>query len=319
MLRRGFFSRTERGVVLVAALLILVILSAVVLEHAYSVRVESSLAGGARDRLRARLALRSAVTFAGEMLALDMDPRFTALNEPWARPMAPMVLPDGTTVTFRVSDEAARYNIAFFDSDGKLSSIAAKDGFERLLAALDLPRSIADKYVDWVDQDEKPFPEGAEREYEFLPGDPFFAPNRPIRVSEELYYLYEVPHEEIERLLPVVTIYSEERRVNVNTAPREVLESLSANLAPHQVSRILGNRKNTPFHSLEDLRERVNLDENLAGELNSILTVNSDLFRIGLEAESNGVRAFAEAVVRRPQDKNKNEDAEQTLVYWREW
>jgi general secretion pathway protein K len=99
--------------------------------------------------------------------------------------------------------------------------------FQRLLDTLGIDRAVADAVVDWLDNDENPRVGGAESSYYLGLPKPYRAKNDLFDTIGELRLVRGVTGEVFGTLLPFVTV-SSSGLVNINTAPKEVLMSLSA-------------------------------------------------------------------------------------------
>lgn len=90
------------------------------------------------------------------------------------------------------------------------------------------------------------------------------------------------------------------QRVNINTAPRHVLEAALAFGGGDPVDlaeRIIRHRQHTPFQSIDDLKQAFYSDRMEIERAGDYLTTRSNLFLIRVVAQSGNARASAAAAV----------------------
>jgi general secretion pathway protein K len=108
--------------------------------------------------------------------------------------------------------------------------------------------------------------------------------------------------------MDVLTIHSD-GKINVNTAPKEVLESLGETMDSSLASAIVEYRKEEPFESIEDLRKVPGMDDEVLAEIGEWITVKSSNFSIEAHVNCNGAVASIRAIAQRQGNKAK-------LIYW---
>lgn len=92
------------------------------------------------------------------------------------------------------------------------------------------------------------------------------------------------------------------RQVNVNTAPRHVLESaftmvMDSFSIPEFTQQVIDQRKEKPFTKIDELKELGNFDSETMTELKKYLTTQSTFFKIRVVSHSGNARASAVATV----------------------
>jgi general secretion pathway protein K len=293
--------RDDRGIALLIVLLAITLLTIVVIEFTDAAQVETHLALSARNALQATYLARSGVNVAEALVIVDaqLSPGHDSAQDFWARPYPPLPIGDGT-VAFRVRDEARFLN---------LNDMFAKDGsriqrnvevFRRLFNVLGVDPRILMAIIDWIDADSNPevTPAGAEQPYYLGLMPPPIVRNGPLLTLRELALVRGVTPTVLARLEGFVTVLPVTKglRVNVNTAPAEVLYALSDGMLadPGVVDRVIASRDNEPFTAPSEALENVTgLREALTsgGEDNSgLLDSNSNYFRIESVGEINDVR-----------------------------
>lgn len=292
----------ERGVALLVVLLAIVLLTVVVVEFTYSTQVETHVALSSRNALQAYYLARSGVNIAEALLIYDAQLGATdSEKDLWARPLPPLPVGDGT-VALRVRDEARALNLNDIVSGGFVRE-ERRQVFERLFDLLGVDRRILAAIVDWIDPDQEPWatPQGAEQPYYLGLTPPLEVRNGPLLTFRELLLVRAMTPTLLARLDGFVTVLPADRlRVNVNTAPPEVLYALSDGLAadPGIVDRLVAARGETPFTSASELRSVPGLDEAL-GVSRELIDTKSTYFRIEAVGAVNDVARGIVTVVRR--------------------
>ncbi len=169
----------------------------------------------------------------------DRGPQRDGLRDIWNRALPVTEIPGGN-IQGRIVGLSGRINVnTLVGADGGVNALA-RERFVRLLRRLQLNPAIADQLIDWIDSDGEAMPQGAERGG--YSGNPDYPANAPMTHISELRLLPAVDDQAYRRLRPLVyAAPAPASRININTAPTAVLQSLadglSANLADQIVSR----------------------------------------------------------------------------------
>ena len=218
----------EKGIALLVTLLILVLVVALVHE-VFRIGAQSAQSGAyGRDSIRCILLAEGGTGAARIVLRLDArDNQYDTLDEIWSRAALPITLGDGE-VRVTLEDEERKIDLnRIMLPNGNAPDERRLAVFQRLLDTLGIERTVADAVVDWLDNDENPRVGGAESSYYNGLPNPYRAKNDLFDTIGELRLVRGVTGEVFEKLLPFVTV-SSSGMVNLNTAPKEVLMSLSA-------------------------------------------------------------------------------------------
>ena len=218
----------EKGIALLVTLLILVLVVALVHEI-FRIGAQSAQSGAyGRDSIRCILLAEGGTGAARIVLRLDArDNQYDTLDEIWSRAALPITLGDGE-VRVTLEDEERKIDLnRLMLPNGNAPDERRLAVFQRLLDTLGIERTVADAVVDWLDNDENPRVGGAESSYYNGLPNPYRAKNDLFDTIGELRLVRGVTAEIYEKLLPFVTV-SSSGMVNLNTAPKEVLMSLSA-------------------------------------------------------------------------------------------
>ena len=304
----------ERGVALIAVMLVLALLAVVVTESAYSARLEASMVRAYRDGMLARhlaeagvhQAIREVLSQA-QVAAVDDEGRLafyrvlpgqTTPTRLPAMPRTRVALGPGE-FSYRISDESARL------------SLNTGDGarMDRLLQALDVERRqreiIYDSIQDWRDANDLNRPNGAESQFYLALPTPYRARNANIQDTAELLQIRGVTRElyagapDRPGLGELVTAVSG-NTVNVNTAPAPVLKAFG--LSDAEINDVVETRARAPYPTVP------------ARFTGRALTVGSSTFRIEAEGVVGGSRSRIVAVVRRGRPGRV---LDVTIISWR--
>ena len=228
---RDSFTDPERGVVLVAAVTALALMSVLALGLAATSALDARLGEKSLAALQAQALARSGVAVAAVVLAeTDAAGGPDTLGAPWAVDVGRQPLGPGW-VEVHVEDEARRLD---------LDAPELADAVPRLLVLLGLDPGLADALADWADADDAPRPRGAEREWYLAQTPPLVPRNAPFASVGELALVRGIDAAVLTRLRPFVTVAGE-HAVNPNTASREVLLAVVQDAAG--VDRLLAARR----------------------------------------------------------------------------
>lgn len=261
----------ERGMALLLTLLVTIILSVVVLEFNYLMRVRATLSGHLVDDLKARTVADAGVQTAKAVLLNDVladsesDSMVDALDEDWALEIE---LETQTSETKAyISDEMSKLNLNRLveraENELDIESTNAKivENVRRLFESLMLDPNLVDAIVDWIDENDEEQPFGAESSYYESLDSPVRCKNGPLDSVEELLLMEgfdkEILYgsEDVPGLAEFVTVCGEQGgRVNINTAPEEVIAAVLNNESV--ASAIVGMREEAPFEGAADMAAR---------------------------------------------------------------
>ncbi|MGE5248178.1 MAG: type II secretion system minor pseudopilin GspK [Verrucomicrobiota bacterium] len=286
---------SERGIALLVTLLILVLVLALANEiFRLGARAAQTSAYG-RDSIRCGL-LAEAGTAAAR-IALRQDARqntFDTLDELWSREAPPFDLGDGT-IRVTVEDEERKLNLNLLVlPNGNAPDENRLAEFRLLLSHLGLDPALADAVVDWLDNDDSPRVGGAESSYyEALPY-PYRAKNDLFDSIDELRLVRGFSKEVFEKVRPFVTVTSS-GKVNINTAPKEVLMSLSAGeisagggaIDESAANQLIAYRLEHPFRRPEDIGNVSPFFQDLYRKtrLRDLIDVRSTMFHVRAAGE----------------------------------
>src|SRR5437879_3828437 len=285
----------EHGIALLLTLLVLTLLVALILEFDAEARREYRDAAAFRDNFKATVLARASVQAARGVLQQDFvkDKQtgeiFDAPTDLWALPITNYAIGDGL-LTAQIEDEQGKLNlndlVAGGDPNAKNKKVLR---VKRLFELLQINPDLVDAIVDWVDQDEKPEPAGAESLYYQTLHPSYRAANLPLQTLLELRLIKGMTPEIIEKLSKLVTVYPSEgqSKVNLNTADPLVIQALDSDITQGMAAEIVQAR---PFKTIVEL-DRVSSFEDIGKKLRpeNLYDIKSNLFLARMMVRVNEV------------------------------
>ncbi len=241
----GARSRLRRGVAMLAAMWLVVIIAAVALQFSLTARERVLLGQSASDRTRDRAATAGALATMLARLEFDLRNRATQAGAASLRSSDPWLGIDSIysgelligddTVQVDASDLGARLNI------NQLSEVEIRQLFSFVLRDYQLADQLAQSIMDWIDADDLPRTAGAERAEYIRDGRMVLPTNGQFREVDDLIHVAGMTPDILTLVRPFLTTYGAGTRVNVNTAPEAVLRALPG-MTDVIVANILGMR-----------------------------------------------------------------------------
>jgi general secretion pathway protein K len=293
-------AKDQRGFALLAVTLVLALLGVAITEFAFSMRLEAAMVRTYKDAAQARHLAEAGVQQAiREILSdasvhgLDEDGQLVFYQGPpgGASPKALPQLPRSRVplgageFSYRISDEESRLNINA-GATPQLSTLLLNLGMEKEQRDV-----ITDSIEDWRDTNDTKRLNGAESD-DYAKGDvPYRARNGNLQDVAELLQIKGITPElyngtdEKPGLVDLLTVRSR-GTVNINTAPKEVLQAIGMSEA--EIEDIVQSRSKAPYGAVP------------ARYTGRRLTVGTATFRIEAEGLIGGEpRARIVAIVQR--------------------
>jgi len=309
---RKFIAGQEKGMVLLLVLIVVVLLTAMLSEFAFSSLIDLRLAETYRDSTRAYYLARGGVR-AGQMILKEDKNDSDARSEMWGQ---------GVT-NYPIGEGIVSINIE--DLDGLLSVNALVVGnnpqpdqkvrFLRLFEYLGLeaPENLVAALIDWLDGDDQVYSQdgavGAESSYYMGLNPPYRARNGAMASKEELSLVRGFTAEVVTRIKPYVTLYGD-MHVNCNTAPPEVLATLYFDhdlpVSLEEAKDIATVSDQTPFAAEADFKKVFPALSALFptnANLIDSLKYTSEFYRIRSQAWINDGTRTVTAVVRKSNNR----------------
>lgn len=299
----------NRGSALVVTLLVVATLVTLTLSLAEDTGLEISLASYSRDRRAAGLASYAGVQAAMASLAADEDLERDSLREAWATfsgPPAGMEPAEDVDVAVAVFDESAKIPVnALVKEDGSIDERTQRQ-MERLFAALEIPEERLEPLLDWLDADDIERLDGAEHAYYRNRSPPYRCANGPLVTLGQLSLVK--GFEDLD-LAAYLTLYSD-GKININTAPVPVLQSLDDGVDRSLAEAVAAYREREDFAAVQDMKTVPGFPAAVFQKVEPFLTVTSSAFSVESEGRYAGTVVRTSAVVRRL-------ERDVRPVYWR--
>jgi type II secretory pathway component PulK len=280
--------RRDGGVALMLALLVLVILVILIAQMSVSSLHNRTVAENHLADLQNTYGTRAGYHQALLFLQADLDkaPEVDSLRERWA---APIEFDLGIArVRVTIADSERFINLSQLVNDKGEANPTVVMQFRRLVRALRYPPDTADRIIDYIDGDSR-------GEFESLArNERLFNLEELLRIEgllPEIVYGGMISGEERRGLKDFVTLWPKESseaagRVNLNTAPTELFQSLSDQMTIGLAEAIVAWRSRGPdgrpreFHKVDELKQVGGIAEALFTEISGQLTVKSATFEI---------------------------------------
>ncbi len=285
-----------RGAALILAMLIAALAATVAVTLAAG--QQQWLAGVAlrSEQVQAQALAQAGVQWARQIMFEDvrLGP-VDHLGEPWALPL-PATPIDNGSIQGRIVDAQGLLNLNDLGRDTAFGALA-RARFERLFARLGVPVGMLDVIADWVDVDSVARPNGAEDAWYLAQPSAALAANAPIVRVAELAALRNFTAQAADALAPYVVALPPETKLNVNTAPPEVLAAAISGLDSGGLATLVALRRERPFVNVPDLRSRLPPGVTLDAE--EMFAVGSDYFLVTVVARQGASLAQARALLKR--------------------
>jgi general secretion pathway protein K len=188
-----------------------------------------------------------------------------------------------------VAEENGKLNINLLkDKTGRLD----RSRIEQLLRLIDLMNrelrghsdisyGLVPSIIDWTDSDDEitylPFINyenlGAESAYYGRLEPSYKCKNAPLDMTEELLLVKGVTPQVYQRMRDYITVYGE-GEININCAPKHVIESLSEKMDPALAQLIIDRRKIKPFESIVELQNVPGMADDIYYAIKKTATVS---------------------------------------------
>lgn len=301
-------STKEGGFALLMTLLVVLLLTVIIFEFDFQARADLRAAVNFRDDLAAYSLAMSGVTVGQHALKEDVkNPAVQGVDfegDIWALPVSGLPVGDGT-VSGQVKDESGKINLnRLVDTTNQTSQhiMAWRTAqITRLFSLLEVNPERVDAIIDWIDPGSETRTYGAENDfYQFL-DPPYSAHNGPMETLQELLLIKGISMEEYQKIVPYLTVYTEDGKLNVNTADSMVLQSVHPSITEENAERIIANRPYTVIDNKVFGTALTNLDASSIPE--SAMSVQSNIFSINVTGTVGTTKKVIRAVWNRQTDQ----------------
>ena len=215
-------------------------------------------------------------------------PHDTNPTQDWAKPYGPTELDAGTVLEGSIEDQAGKFNLNSLVNQPKpggplVVNNAAVSEFKVLLESLDIDVKYVARLIDWLDTDDQPTsPGGAEDSYYLAQEPPYRTLNMSLTSISELLAMG-MDRASYDKLKNLVTALPPDTKLNLCTAPGEVLDALAGQssyaLNPKQLTQ-----QRQQFPCFPDVKTFMNglssLTPALKQALQAQVDVTSNYFRL---------------------------------------
>ncbi len=297
----------ERGLALVTVLLVVALLTTLVTDFIYRSYISTSRASNFRDSARASLLARDGVTLAraGLQELTRKDPHLV-MDEGGI--VFSQTIAEGLVIEVRATDERSRLSARVVYPLTGVTEPKAHGSFGRLLKAVRISDvQLVDALADWIDNDSSPRPGGAEEQHYKAISTPYVPRNNYLESTDELRLIKGYGKGVLDAIGQYVTPYNPDGLVNINTAHKTVLMSLSDEMTEPMADEIIRHRKETPFKDRSDIMKVPGFQRAGFG-LQDRITTTSNAYRVISKARAGDVIREVEAVI----------ELNGRVLYWRE-
>lgn len=288
------FSISQQGVALVTALLVVALVTIVAVAMTTRQQLDIHRTANIINGEQAYVYALGGESWVKSILWRDSrDSTVDSLHELWASPLPPLPI-SGGTLKGNIEDLQSRFNLNNLVQNGQVSLEDVRF-FQRLLRVLELPATLVDVVVDWLDSDMEA--RGAEDEVYLAKTPAYRASNFLFSSPSEIRLLAGVDRDIFHKLLPYVSTLPVPTPINVNTAPLPVLMALADGLSENDALMLIAARNEKPFQSLQDFF----VQDALAGLIlnNSSISVSSAFFMMTVQVEIDRSRVLLSSVLQR--------------------
>jgi general secretion pathway protein K len=322
------------GSALIVVLWVVGLLSLLIASMAFDAHVEARIISYYRKRSKAESLARSGIEVANMLLAKRAEIQSPDQQAPegdrWFEPARQLrkgairglteSLGEGT-ITLDIVPEPARRNINNLDVQGNRNETEVTENLVNVLEVggitEDMNRwpQLVDSFLDWIDTDDRPRPDGAETDdYYGTLEPPYRAANRPLETVEELLLVKgfnrtilfggtiqpalegEEPRS-VSGIADLLTVYGD-GKVNINSASQRVLmtlpgvdEVIAGAIIEEREGWVdqAGQRQDAHYQNEDELFRRIP-DLDAARVRRYITTADSAICRVTAVGEVHGVR-----------------------------
>jgi general secretion pathway protein K len=314
--------RGDKGIAMILVIIAVFLLSVAVLQTRAGVNLAEEIAVSSAREIQAFYLARSGLALVREALAED-DPQVDSYDDDWAaaNTMGAIPIADVGWAIGNVADEEGKFNVLDLvnedgetDEDTEMAALRLED----LLVILQVPESraveIVDSLVDWMDFDGSVTGSGAEDPYYSSLSPPYSCANAKPYSVEDLALikgigpvLLHAGEDDIPPLSDYLTVHGKKktgdrfRRVNINTAPLQVIMALNTEISRELAEEIIEYRVDEPFNNPAQVKDVPGFpgEEFYSNELAFLIDTASDNFSARIIGETSLASSRAYGVFNR--------------------
>ena len=261
----------KKGFILILTLVVISLLTIGVVGFNYWVRTKNIFANNQIFDLKTLYLAKAGINYSIFILQNDEEKKCDNLNEDWAK-IEPFNLGEGV-VTVKIIDESGKIDINKLKK-GATIDFTYRKILENLFTILELELNLLPPIYDWVDLDDTPRLNGAEEDYYANLNSPYSCKNGPLDTIGELIMIKgvnkEILYNQEKGLVNFLTVASD-NKININTAPLEVLDAVLDNRT--LAEEIIDQREENPFTKLSKEQKKLFTCESNVFSLESTGTI----------------------------------------------
>jgi type II secretory pathway component PulK len=288
-------ARDQDGIILIIVLFLALILSIVILQFQFVISVEKAIAQNRVESAKALYSVRSKVEIA-KLAIIKGIPAAQPVPDQEHSEETEEAVPRPKIPGITITDASSRLNINLMIERNGTVNEKMKTAVENLLNEIGQDPKIADAIADCIDKDTQAGKDKAEQE-DF--------PNRPLQNITELGIIKDIPPEtltpktegdESVKLYDYFTVFSK-GKININTAPREVLLAILKNPTYEKaVDNIIKLRASKPFESVAELYTVDGASRGMFDSFEVKLTIKPTIFIAEISVTEGRITKQARAV-----------------------
>lgn len=315
-------SGRDKGIAMILAIMAVFLLSVAVLQTRAGVNLAEEIAVSSAQETQAFYLARSGLALVREALVED-NPDVDSYSDDWAaaNDLGAIPISDIGWAIGKVSDEEGKFNVLDLvnqDGESDENTDMAALRLEDLLQILGLDESraveIVDSLIDWMDFDDSTTGSGAEDIYYSSLVPSYSCANTAPNSVEDLALIKGIGRVllfegegDVPPLSDYITVHGKKkagdkfRRININTAPLEVIEALSPEIDLELAEEIVASRDEEPFNNAAEIKDVPGFpgDEFYSNELAILIDTTSDHFSARVIGETNSASSRAYGVFSR--------------------
>jgi general secretion pathway protein K len=297
----------ERGVAVITALLLTTLAISIVASLFWQQQVQVRSMENQRLHLQTKWILRGALDWATLVLFQDgIDHReYTSLDQVWATPLAETRLDQyvereriegenfAANLSGSITDACSRYNLLNLATSRGLPDENNVKIFTQLLRNVQLDPALARRVAGFVSSG---LPAGAppENGVQLVP-----VTGAPLRIMQvdDLLAVQGITPAIVERLRPFVTVLPDNKtKVNVNTAPAEVLAAVVSDMSVSEANTLIVRRKQAAWRGTNYFTSELGGNRAPIGDS---VDVKSDWFLVDSHIRLDRAALDAQALIQR--------------------
>lgn len=293
----------QRGVAIITALLIVAIAATVSVTISTRLQLDVRRTGNMIAGDQAYLYTLAAESWSQRILKQDREEsEVDHLGENWAIELPPLPV-DGGHIQGRLTDLQSCFNLNNLLPTSANSELT-RGRLERLLASLNIDQGNVQSIIDWIDDDlQTTIPDGAEDVFYLNLERPYRTANTPMLSVSELRLIKGFEETEVyDALLPHVCAFGVSTPININTASIEVLRSLANGLSESDAEKIIEQRTETPFKSINEFTNFNDLKKTITSTEG--LSVDTEYFMLTTESTIGPVSVTMHSIIQRTNNGN---------------